>query len=210
MTEYGKSSDRNKEAGFRQHNLDRIRDKAARVPNDPFAQQLLAEAENAQGNFALAEAAVDRALALRTDDRSGLALKSILLSRKSAKLSGDARTQLVAKARGMAIKANRADPEDPRPLVAYYQSFHLPGYAPPAAAIDGLRQAVSLLPRDTGTRQLLVDQLATDKSFDEAMAWLMPIANSPHKSPRREAARLQMEQLKAAKASAGAQAAVTN
>lgn len=210
LTEYGKSSDRNKEAGFRQHNLDRIRDKAARVPNDPFAQQLLAEAENAQGNFALAEAAVDRALALRTDDRGGLALKSILLSRKSAMLSGDARTQLVAKARGMAIKANRADPEDPRPLVAYYQSFHLPGYAPPAAAIDGLRQAVSLLPRDTGTRQLLVDQLARDKSFDEAMAWLMPIANSPHKSPRREAARLQMEQLKAAKASAGAQAAVTN
>jgi hypothetical protein len=52
---------------------------------------------------------------------------------------------------------------------------------------------------------LLVDQLAKDRRYDEAIAWLMPVANSPHKSPRREKARQQMDQLKAAKA-AGPQA----
>jgi len=209
LSGYEDSADRSKERAFRQHNLARVRDKAARFPNDPFAQQLLAEMEFAQGNFAESEAAVDRMLVASPDNRSGLALKSMLLSRRSASLTGDARKQLVARARVTAAKANRADPDDPRPLVAYYQSFNLAGEAPPPIAIDGLRQAVSLLPRDTGARQLLVDQLARDKRYDEAMAWLIPVANSPHKSPRREAAKKQMEQLKAAKAAAGQQAATT-
>lgn len=39
-----------------------------------------------------------------------------------------------------------------------------------------------------------------DRRFDEAMGWLLPIANSPHESPRRAVAREQMEKLKAAKA----------
>jgi hypothetical protein len=54
-------------------------------------------------------------------------------------------------------------------------------------------------------RRQLVDQLARNKHYDEAIAWLMPIANSP----RREAARQQMEQLKAAKAAAGGLARTT-
>jgi len=209
LSEYGDSADRKEEQSFRQHNLARIRAKAAGYPNDPFAQQLLAATEYAQGNFALSEAAVDRMLAVSPASRSGLALKSMLLSRRSSGLEGDARKQLLAKARAMAVRANRADPDDPWPLVAYYQSFNLGGEAPPPTAVDGLMQAVSLLPRDTGTRQLLVDQLARDKRYDEAMAWLMPVANAPHKSPRREAAKKQMEQLKAAKAAAGQQAATT-
>lgn len=108
----------------------------------------------------------------------------------------------------MAVQANRGDPDDPRPLLAFYQSFNLTGETPPKVAVDGLMQAVNLLPRDTLIRQLLVDQLAKDRRYDEAMAWLMPVANSPHKSPRREAARQQMEQLKAAKA--GTQVDATN
>jgi hypothetical protein len=68
-------------------------------------------------------------------------------------------------------------------------------------------QAVSLLPRDTEARQLLVDQLARDRRYGEAIDWLMPIANSPHKSPQREAARKQMAVLKAAMAAAPAKPA---
>ncbi|MBA3667654.1 MAG: hypothetical protein H0W65_08025 [Sphingomonas sp.] len=118
-------------------------------------------------------------------------------------MTGDGRKQLVVRARAMAVRANRSDPDDPRPLLAYYQSFSLNGEAPPPAAVDGLMQAVSLLPRDNGSRQLLVDQLAREKRYDEAIAWLMPVANSPHKSPRREAAQQQMKQLRAAKAAGG-------
>jgi tetratricopeptide (TPR) repeat protein len=207
ISEYRDSADRKKEEGFRQHNLSRIRDEAARYPADPFAQQLLGEVEYVQGNYPQSEAAIDRMLAIRPDDRGAMTLKSMLISRRSASLSGDARKELVARARAMAVKANRANPDDPRPLLAYYQSFNLTGEAVPKAAVDGLMQAVSLLPRDGAPRQLLVDRLASEKRFDEAMAWLMPVANSTHRSPRREKARQQMEQLKAAKAAAGQQAA---
>jgi tetratricopeptide (TPR) repeat protein len=207
LSEYGKASDRNEAKAFRQHNLERIRDKASRYPSDPFAQRLLAEAEYAEGNFTQSEAAADRMLAARPDDRDGLVIKSLLLSHRASASTGDGRKQLAAQARAMAVKANRANPDEPRPLLAYYQSFHLSGETPPKTAIEGLMEAVSLLPSDTGARQLLVDQLAKDRRYDEAIAWLMPIANSPHKSPRREKARLQMEQLKAAKAAAGQQAA---
>ena len=203
ISEIKDSSDRTSEKNFRDHNLDRIRDEVQRYPADPFALHLLGEVEYAQGNFAQAEVAVDRMLAVRPNDRGGMTLKSILLSRRSANLSGNARTALIDQARAMAVKANRSDPDDPRPLLAYYQSYNLSGETVPKAAVDGLMEAVSLLPREYGPRQLLVDQLAKEKRYDEAIAWLMPVANSPHRSPRREAARQQMEQLKAAKAAGG-------
>jgi tetratricopeptide (TPR) repeat protein len=210
ISEIRDSGDRQKEKSFREHNLDRIREEARRHPTDPFAQHLLGEVEYVQGNYAEADAAIDRMLAFSPNDRGGLTLKSMLLSRRSATLSGEARKAMVAQARAMAVKANRSDPDDPRPLIAYYQSYNLTGEAVPKAAVDGLMEAVSLLPREGGPRQLLVDQLTNEKRYDEAIAWLMPVANSPHRSPRREAARQQMEQLKAAKASAGKQAAAAN
>ena len=210
MSEIRDSADRQREKSFREHNLGRIRDVAARFPADPFAQHLLGEVEYVQGNFSEAEGAVDRMLAVRPDDRGGMTLKSMLLSRRAATLAGDARREMIARARAMAVKANRSDPDDPRPLLAYYQSYNLTGEAAPKAAVDGLMEAVSLLPRENGPRQLLVDQLAKEKRYDEAMAWLMPVANSPHRSPRREAARQQLEQLKAAKAAVGGPAVTTN
>jgi tetratricopeptide (TPR) repeat protein len=209
LSEYRDSSDRNKEASFREHNLDRIRDETRRFPADPFALHLLGEVEYVQGNYAAAEAVIDRMLAAQPNDRAGMTLKSILLSRRSATLSGDSRKAMVGQARDMAVKANRSDPDDPRPLLAYYQSYNLSGETPPPVAVQGLMQAVSLLPRENAPRQLLVDELARERRFDEAIAWLMPVANSPHRSPRREKARQQMEQLKAAKAAAGKQVATT-
>jgi len=108
------------------------------------------------------------------------------------------------KARALAAKANRANPDAPLPLLAYYQSFNLPGEKPAAVAVDGLMQAASMLPRNSDVRQLLVDQLARDRRFEEAIAWLAPTANSPHASPLRDAAREQMAVLKARLAAAPA------
>ena len=207
LTGFKDASDRRQEEAFRARTLAKIREKAERYPSDPGAQQLLAEAEHAQGHHREAEAAVDRLLAMNPDHRAGLSLKSMLLTQGAAGLSGDARKRQVARARAMAVKANRSDPDDPRPLLAYYQSFHLNGEPVPAPAVDGLMQAVSLLPRDTEVRQLLVEQLASDGRYGEAIDWLMPIANSPHKSPQREAARKRMDALKAAMASSSAKPA---
>jgi tetratricopeptide (TPR) repeat protein len=203
LSEIRGSADRSEERRHREHVLERTRDKAARFPTDEFAQQLLAEAEYAQGNYSQSKSTVDRLLTVSPDHPSALVLKSLLLSREASALAGDARKQQIVQARALAVRANRKNPDDPRPLIAYYQSFNLPGDTPPTAAVNGLMQAVSLLPRDTGLRQILVNQLAHDRRYADAIEWLMPIANSPHKSPLREAARKQMEELKAAEATAG-------
>ncbi|MBA3730137.1 MAG: hypothetical protein H0W92_04955 [Sphingomonas sp.] len=196
---YRKAGARKREEGLRRSNLDRIRVKAAHYSNDPYALQLLAESEFAMGEFARSETAADRLLSMNPNHVRGLARKSLLLSTSASKLSGQARAAKAKQARQMAAKANRLDNDDPMPLLAFYQSFNLAGEKPSPVAIEGLIQVVSRLPRDNGTRQLLVDQMVRDKRFDEAIAWLRPIANSPHESPRRDAAREQLKQLEVAK-----------
>ena len=204
LASYRKEGSRAREASFRQRNLEAIREKAVRFPNDPFVQTLLAEAEYAFGNHAQSEAAADRLLGIDPANERAMVRKSILLSHGAAKLSGAARTAQIVKARALAAKANRANPDAPLPLLAYYQSFNLPGEKPAAVAVDGLMQAASMLPRNSDVRQLLVDQLARDRRFEEAIAWLAPTANSPHASPLRDAAREQMAVLKARLAAAPA------
>ena len=97
----------------------------------------------------------------------------------------------------MVVRANRADPNDALPLVAFYQSFNLSGERAPKAAVDGLVSAVETLPSDMSIRQLLVDELAAQRNWAAAIAYLRPIAYSPHASKRREAAQKQMAKLEA-------------
>ncbi len=197
---YRKAGARKREESLRRSNLDRIRAKAARFPNDPYALHLLAEGEFSMGEFTRSETAADRLLAVNPNHVRGLARKSLLISTAASKLTGQARAAKAKEARQLAAKANRLDIDDPMPLLAFYQSFNLAGEKPSSVAIEGLLQVVARLPRDNSARQLLVDQMARDKRFDEAIAWLLPIANSPHESPRRDAAREQRAQLEAAKA----------
>jgi len=197
---YRKAGARKREASLRLANLNRIRVKNDRFPGDPFALYLLAESEYSSGEFARSEIATDRLLGLDPNHIRGLARKSLLLSTAAGKLTGPARAAKAKQARQMASKANRLDKADPMPLLAYYQSFNLAGETPSPIAINGLRQVVTTLPRDNSARQLLVDQLARDKRYDEAIGWLLPIANSPHESPRREVARELRAKLEAAKA----------
>lgn len=194
---FRKEAARERESSLRESNLKRIREKAARYPNEPMVFYLLAEVEYAAGNRPEAEAAVDRLLALKPDHVRGMARKSMLLSESASRLAGQAKIEKTKEARNLAIRANGIDKDDPVPLLAFYQSYNLSGQSPTGNAIEGLYQAVNMLPRDYRARQLLVDQLDRDGRYAEAMAWLMPIANSPHESPRRDAAQQQMEQLRA-------------
>jgi hypothetical protein len=120
----------------------------------------------------------------------------MLLARQAATLQGSARTQLSEQARLLAVKANQTDINNPLPLLAYYESFRLAGEKAPEAAVQGLMQAVSTLPRDDGIRMLLVNELESDRRYAEAIGWIMPIANDPHESPMRSAAREQLARLR--------------
>jgi tetratricopeptide (TPR) repeat protein len=196
------SSYRAREEKLRQDNLEKIREITARYPNDPAALHFLAVAERTAGNRDQALAAANRLLAVQPGNKGGMVEKSLDLSALAGSLSGPRKDATAKEARALAIKANSADPDDPLPLIAYYQSYNLTGARPPAIAVKGLVKAVNLLPRDTSTRQLLVDRLAADRNWRAAIAVLQPIANSPHDSPLRTAAREQMERLQAQLAAA--------
>jgi len=191
-----KPGERERQRVRREALLQSVRDKAAAYLSDPFAIYFLAEAENAAGNYPAAEAATDRLLAIQPDQVRALARKSMLLSRRASKLDGAARTAMAGQARAMAVRANKIATDDPLPLLAYYESYRLPGEKAPEAAIEGLMQAVSTLPRDDGVRLTLVNELESDGRYEEAVGWIMPIANDPHESPMRTAAREQLDRLR--------------
>jgi tetratricopeptide (TPR) repeat protein len=156
-----------------------VRAAAARYPNDPAAQNVLAEAEYDAGNFAAAEAAADRAIA--GDPKSIHALvykaRAEMAQARTAHDRSDARWQAIRK---IIIAANRLDPNDPRPLIWFFRSFLAQGVRPNANAAIGLEQALALAPQDTGLRMTVAHRLLTDGKGKEARATLAPIAFSPH------------------------------
>jgi tetratricopeptide (TPR) repeat protein len=192
-----KKGDRDHEQARRERNLDRTRAIALQYPADPFALYFLAESEYASGNYSRAEGAVDKLLAILPDDVHALARKAILMAVDARNLPPALKSAKVTEARALAAKANHLDTADPLPLLAYYETFHEAGETPPQVAVDGLRQVVSTDPRDNDPRALLVDELASEHKWAEAIYWLGPMANDPHESPVRASARSKMDWLKA-------------
>jgi hypothetical protein len=127
-----------------------------------------------------------------------MVLKSMLLSEHALKASGPARIAEAEQARRLAMAANKQDPDNPLAYVAFYEGFHAAGAAVPANAVEGLEAALAKLPNNTRIRQMLVDELASERRWRDAMNVLAPLANSPHESPLRQAAREQMAQLQSA------------
>jgi tetratricopeptide (TPR) repeat protein len=195
LASYRKAGERDHEQHRRDEILQHIREKARLYPADPFALYLLAQAEYSAGHYAQSEAAADRLLALNPSYVRGLVIKSLNVARAAGGLSGAARTAKAEEARTLALKANRGDPNDPLPLLAFYQSFHLAGLMAPAEAVDNLAAVSATLPGNTQIRQLLVDEYVTDRKWKLAIDTLQPIANDPHESPLRTAAREKMARL---------------
>lgn len=195
VDEYRKASDRDIERKHRLEVLDRIRTKATQYGNDPFALYLLAQAEKAAGNGAAAEQAADRLLVVQPAHVNGMSLKSLLVAQRAMKMSGPARIQAAGEARRLAIAANKQDPDNPQTYVAYYEGSKATGEKVPADAVEGLVAAVEKLPGDSGVRQMLVDEYADEGQYAAAIATLIPIANDPHESPLRQAARDQLTAL---------------
>ena len=191
-------SDRDREVKRRRALYDKVQEKAARFPQDPFALTLLAEAAAVNGDKAGSAAAANRLLAIDPGNVRGLVRRSLLLAEESQALSGAARSAKAAEARALAVKANRANPDEALPLYAFYQSFRLAGETPSAGAVSGLEAAVATLPDNDEMRLALVEEYARAKRWSAAMAVLAPLANSPHDSPQRKSARERMAQLQAA------------
>jgi hypothetical protein len=161
--------------------LDDLKAKAARYPDDPYPLRLLADAQYAAEDYAAAGATADRLLALAPDSVPGRVRKAMVLLEQAEAAQGAAKKAKVEEARRLIVAANKAAPEDPEPLVAYYRSFLAAGERVPAQSVDGLRQAVSTLPQAPGPRMLLVGELIGEGKLAEAIYYLGPLAYDPHR-----------------------------
>jgi hypothetical protein len=210
MNSIRKPAERDQEREHRQTVLAHTRAKAAQYPNNPYALYLLAEAENANGSKQAAETATDRLLAVEPRHVGGMIIKSMLMSEQAASLTGTARVERALEARHLAMAANQADPDNPFTYVAFYKSYPAAGVSAPASAVDGLSAAVEKLPGNDNVREMLVDEMASEGKFADAEFLLSPIANDPHESPLRQAAREKLATLKAQAAAQSARGAVKN
>lgn len=165
--------------------LVQARKAAAPYPNDPGAQIVLAEAEYDARNYALAEAAASRALA------AAPAMSDALVYRAMSKLAlaQQGKGESWRAVRDAIIDANQADPEDPRPLILYYESFAAAGEAPTKSAKAGYAKAFDIAHFDMGLRLGAAAMFLNDGNRGEAREALRLVGFHPHGGARAERAR---------------------
>ena len=140
---------------------------------------LLAQAQSASGDDTGAEKAVDAALAINPKLTRALLLKGQIRCRDNlSKPSVSVETWKTT--RGWFIKANRADTNDPMPLVAYYRSWHDEGVEPSATSFRGMERAFEMVPESVEVRFALINAYSNNKKWDEAIRLAKVIAFDPH------------------------------
>jgi tetratricopeptide (TPR) repeat protein len=177
-----------------------LRAKVAHYPADPYALQLLADAEYAAEDYPAAHATSDKLLAVAPNDVHAMSRKAMILLHEAEDLNGATLTAKVAAARALIVAANKIDPDDPGVLVAYYQSYRVAGERAPDVAVEGLKQAVGTVPQDFGPRMMLSVELANRHRYGEAIFYLQPIAFDPHRSEGQKAALDMIERFREAMA----------
>ncbi len=169
---------------------EKIREVAGRYRADPLAELTLAEAELAAGRNAAARITGERALSLDSQSVPAmLVVGQAIMADAQAKVEG----ANFAEARSWFNRANRLDPENPAPLLMFYNSFVAEGDRPTPNAIAAMRYAAALAPQDLGLRLLAAKSLIAEGKIAEARAALIPIAYYPHGGRLAEEARRLME-----------------
>ncbi|KTE23575.1 MULTISPECIES: hypothetical protein [unclassified Sphingopyxis] len=176
-----------KSASGNEERLVKVRDSltklAAQHAGDADVWYELAMAEWDRGKEkrdpAAARASVDKALALDPRHvRANVLLGRIMLDALREKDDPSAADWNAA--RKPIILANQTNPDDPVPLLAYFQSFAPQGHEPPSIAIDGLARAFELAPENGEARINYAFALANRGKFDRAIALAKSIAYDPH------------------------------
>ncbi len=168
-------------------------------PQEADAQLLLGEAEYAADNDAAAEAAADAALAIDPRKSRAMLLKGNAQMRRYIRADNVTGEQWKTM-RSWIVKANRADTNDPLPLIAYYNTWGAQGIAPNPVSLDGLRRAHQMAPEDMNVRMTYAFSLAKAKNYDAAIRLVETVAYAPHESGGTRSARTILARIKAAKA----------
>jgi tetratricopeptide (TPR) repeat protein len=163
-----------------------VRKAAMPFPRDPSVQVVLAEAELIAGDPRAAEDAADRAVAANPRHVEALILKGrAVMARAAATQAGAG----FVDARNWFMRANKVDPEDPEPLILFYQSYRAQKVQPTKNAIAALHYAASLAPQDSRLRLDNARQYLSDGEPSKARKALIPLAYNPHGGPLSDEAR---------------------
>ncbi|UYY76583.1 hypothetical protein [Sphingomonas sp. R1] len=174
---------------------------AAAFPADPAVQATLAQAAYEARDWNGALAAADRAIAA---DETMLEAHyhRALAQMAQAQAAGDMRPETWLAIRRTISRANRLDPDDPRPLALYYRSFADHRETPSALARDGLLRAFTLAPQDRGLRLQTAAMLIAQHKLAEAREMLLVLTYDPHASGIGERASRMIDAIDAQKARA--------
>ncbi|HEV2081894.1 MAG TPA: hypothetical protein VGR32_05490 [Brevundimonas sp.] len=175
---------------LRQEALAEIRRRAARWPDDAFAQLILGHAELHIGDAAVGETTLMRVLELDPDNDEALQFLATSRIRKAGEVEDlEERRSLMAQARGFLARAYRIDPDDYFTLLLIARSRQgQPGYPNEndmltwEAAFDGAPQLAEIRLGYGGA-------LMSVGRVGEALGVLTPLANSPHGGTAADAAR---------------------
>ncbi|MEQ1726431.1 MAG: hypothetical protein ABL882_10955 [Sphingopyxis sp.] len=168
----------------------RIGQNAAQYPDDPAVGLLHARALFDLEDWASASAAADRVLAIDPANVRALAYKGWAELSAAEAAGTELSPTEASRLRGPIIRANRANPNDPVPLLAYYYSFALAGQPSPDMALQGLLRAAALAPQEDGIRMTAAMVLVARRVLPLARRTLLPVAYSPHPSPLQQQALL--------------------
>lgn len=152
---------------------------AEKYPNSHAVLLALAEAEldlslYEPANLSRAEAAADRALAIKPDSVEAMILKGRALLER-----GRTDPSRLAEARKWFAKAYQKDPEHAAPLYYNYLTYYETGGAIPESAIIGLETAYDRALYDAQLKLVLARQLLAEKKGPMARDILMPLAINP-------------------------------
>ncbi|WP_439566797.1 tetratricopeptide repeat protein [Sphingopyxis sp.] len=169
---------------------DALRALAAKMPANSDVHYELAAAEwdidPATRDLAAMRSALDKALAARPEHvRANVLLGQLQLSELRKK--GETDPAAWREARRPIQIANRADPNDPIPLHAYFQSFLTEGKRPSDMAIKGLERAFALTPENLNLRSAYAVSLAHLGRFEPAINLAKTVAFDPHDNGRGDA-----------------------
>lgn len=179
--------------------VDELRVYTAKYPDQAEGWYLLAKAHVSAKQASEAAVAVEAALKIDPGLSRALLLKGDL----AVKALMERKTTTPAEwkaARALIVKANRANVNDPMPLLRYYESWVVEQGEPNAVAKDGIRRAFEMVPEATNVRMAYAFSLANAKRYDDAIKLVEPIAFAPHESGDSISARAILARLKDAKA----------
>ncbi|MDQ0463497.1 hypothetical protein QO010_001268 [Caulobacter ginsengisoli] len=174
--------------------LARIRQAAAKYPNDRLAQLTLARAETEFGDRTTGEVILGRLLT--ADPKDSEALLLLANSRMDmGDTDDDKRDALYREAGKLLGRAYQADPDRYQVLYGYIRSRLIEPSFPTDNDMQVMLTAHDLAPQVEEITLIAARALMRRKRFEEAKGLLGPVANSPHGGEAAEAAKSLLKQI---------------